>query len=153
MKVNVWIIDDRKDNYELVLTSFPSNSKEYCDFYYFDKGIEAINTLKKGLEQEEYTLLPDIVFVDYYLEDDEWRGDKITKLIIELYKRYSQKQLKPHIIAFSSIDRKNEEMLDVGATEGITKVEINGVCNEIVNNFYDKDAILTFRKPRFTYEI
>lgn len=142
-----------KSSYDLVLTSFPSDSKEYCDFCYFDKGIEAVNILKKGLEQEEYTLLPDIVFVDYYLLEGDWRGDKITKLIVELYKRYSKIELKPYIIAFSSVGKKNEEMMGVGAMESITKIDIGGICNEIVNNFYDKESILEYRKPRFTYDI
>jgi hypothetical protein len=149
LKINIWIIDDLKVNYDIVISSFPSDAKDYCDFYHFDKGMDALNLLKKALEEKDFALLPDIVFVDFYIEGDGWTGDKITKLVVELYKKYSQIKLKPYIIAFSSIGKRNEDMMKVGASESVFKMEVDGVFKEIVNNFYDRNAILSYLRPRY----
>ena len=146
MKVNIWVVDDLLVSYELVVDSFPSDADEYCSFYHFDKGMTAVNFLNKCLKEKDFDLLPDIVFVDFYIESDSWTGDKITKLIVELYKKYSQMKIKPYIIAFSSIGRRNEDIMMAGASESIVKMEIDGACSEIVNNFYDKDSIMAYRK-------
>ncbi len=148
MKTNVWVIDDQDVYFNLVKNSFPNDAIEYCVFYHFNKGMEAVNLINKCLEQNDQAMLPDIIFVDYYIEGDGWTGDKITKLIVNLYKKHSAKRLKPYIIAFSSIGRRNEDIMENGANESILKSDIDGVCDEIVNNFYDKDAIFSFRKPK-----
>lgn len=151
MKVNVWVIDDIVFNYELVIGSFPTDAVEYCNFYHFTKGMDALSTIKKALVSKDSIILPDIVFVDFYIEEDGWTGNKLIKLIIQLYKKYKKMTLKPHIIAFSSTTKRNHDMMEAGAHESVDKVEIGGRYLGIVNNFYDRDSILTYLKPRFYF--
>jgi CheY-like chemotaxis protein len=148
VKVNVWVIDDQQINFNLVKNSFPQDAFYYCNFYHFNKGMDAVNLINKSLEHQDYELLPDIVFVDYYIEGDGWTGDKITKLIVNIYKKHLSKDLKPFIVAFSSIGRRNEDIMQNGATLSIIKSEIDGACDEIVNNFYDKEAIMSYKKKK-----
>lgn len=149
-KIKIWVIDDLTQNYDLVLNSFPKDYNEYCEFYHFDKGMTALNLIKKALEEGDNLLLPDIVFMDFYIEGDGWTGDKLVKLIVELYKKYGKTSIKPYIIAFSSISKRNEDMMLAGANESLNKLDYFGVCQDIINIFYDKDSILDFIKTKYT---
>ncbi|MFW5800074.1 MAG: hypothetical protein ACOCV8_04580, partial [Spirochaetota bacterium] len=78
MKVNIWVVDDQDIYYDLVISSFPQNASEYTKFYKFNKGMDAVNTINKALLEKDYENLPDIAFIDYYIEGDGWTGDKIV---------------------------------------------------------------------------
>lgn len=149
MKVNVWVIDDKLENYKLVISSFPGDANDYCSFCHFDKGLEAVNLINKAIINKDYSMLPDIVFLDYYIEGDGWTGDKIAKLVTELYKKYSLKKIVPFIIAFSSIDKRNEDIMSEGASESVLKDEYNGICDDIINIFYNKEVVMSYIKPRY----
>jgi hypothetical protein len=40
-------------------------------------------------------------------------------------------------------------MMKVGASESVFKMEVDGVFKEIVNNFYDRNDILSYLRPRY----
>jgi len=100
LSVNIALVDDKEYGMEQIKKSLPSD---------FSGKVKWFSSAKKFLSQVEKF---DIVFLDFYLDEDGITGDSVLS------------QIRPkakYIIGFSSIPSGNKKLLDTGADFAILK--------------------------------
>lgn len=126
----IWIIDDDKNIVEacLRLWEFESKGSDY-QFNHFDKAKDAIEELKRRIENKEK--LPGTILVDGYLDLDDEELNSGPLVVNQIKKLVNGIK----IIGFSSSEAKNEEMMEAGAETAFRKTEA-----KLVGDYLKKQA-------------
>lgn len=114
----VWVIDDNKQMIDSYFRAWKGDLEKFnFSFKHFERAIEALEEIKKRIENKE--LLPGVILVDGNLDLDE---AELQDGIIVVQKI---KDLTDNIqlIGFSSDSRKNEKMIESGAQTAFSKME------------------------------
>ena len=88
--LKIAIVDDKISNRKQVRNSLPGNDFDFKEYDSFDKFFEAY---------PEAVMLPDILILDYFLE----QGRTGVDLLKNLYKLFPEAKSKVKVIGFSSI--------------------------------------------------
>ena len=124
--MNVWFVDDRSENRETWLASFPGSVHEACSLRTFGSVPEIFEALDAGDR-------PDVVFVDFFL-----RGHYGTDVIERLV---GDDLPVPLIIAHSSMGRANEGMVRSGAHLAMEKTKGVATTRSIEEAIKDPDDL------------
>lgn len=105
--MNLWLVDDHRENREAWLASFPPSVRSVCRMRTF----ESVPALFAALDDGER---PDVLFVDYFLGPND--GMEVIERLLR------EPGPPPLLIAHSSVPRMNEGMVRGGAHLSLAKV-------------------------------
>jgi CheY-like chemotaxis protein len=134
--MQIWLVDDSRLNRQSWLHSFPKDVQEQHNLSAFASVAELIERLNSGP-------WPEILFVDYFLD-----GDYGTT-VLDYFSAQSHEP--PLLIAYSSLDRANDGMLQSGAHLKFAKQPAAMVQLSIrdrIPNAAALTALLAQKKPR-----
>lgn len=118
----VWIIDDGQDAIgEIVRMWRIKISPDAYNFRHFGRASEALSEIEKRKEQHEK--IPSLIFMDGNLLDDDGdlqQGSNVIKRIRDI-----DGIEQPFIVAHSSVEPSNKDMIEAGADIAFRKAEVD----------------------------
>ena len=105
-RMQIWFVDDRLENHDTWLASFPDDVQAACTLRTF----ESVPALFQVLDAGER---PDVLFVDFFLRGHT--GEEVLDRVLH------DGGAVPLLIAHSSLDRANVAMVHLGAHLALAK--------------------------------
>ena len=136
--INIWLIDDSRINRLSWQRSFPKDIAEEHTLRTFALVPELLAALESGP-------WPDILFVDFFLD-----GDYGTT-ILEYFAEHPDEP--PFLIAYSSMDRANDGMLQAGAHLKMRKKSVSAIQPSIRERFKtvrDIETLIASKPNRYS---
>ena len=131
----VWIVDTKAANFELVVNSLPDSA--HLNLRHMPSAEEFLEQLRKRVANLE-SIVPQIVFIDFFL--GETFANDVIPQINEIFDFDPFR--KPYIVAFSSMPNANTALLDIGAQWDILKIKEADRIQEIQDLLGTKDSIV-----------
>jgi len=142
----VWVIDDARDNHDLVERSLPDGWRAAAHFHAFLAPENALALARSALADGEDALLPDVVFMDFFL--GTMHGDEATRALLELYREHDREGDRPVIVGHSSMPGASDAIVRVGADLAIRKPSTAGASAPIIDLFPDVESLRAVRRLR-----
>lgn len=105
--MKMWFVDDKRENHETWLNSFSEEIRRSCELRSFFSVSDAIAEFARGN-------LPDILFLDFFIGE---------RLGIELVRWFDNAEVRPVLIAHSSMEPANLGMVREGADFYLEKIK------------------------------
>ena len=105
--MKLWFVDDKPKNHETWFCSFSEGIKASCEIRTFLTIDELFGEFSSGI-------LPDVLFVDFFVGE---------RLGTEVIKWFANRNMRPVLIAHSSMEQANTGMVAAGADFPIEKIK------------------------------
>lgn len=136
-RVVVWVVDDLDANHALVRRSLPPGFEAVCELVAIFSAEEALLHIDVALSALEEELLPDVIFMDFFLGDSY--GNEVTKAIRRIF---ATKRLQgPYIVGHSSSPPASLEIVRAGGDVAIEKDRHASVSPGVRKLFPDVEAL------------
>ncbi len=123
--MKLWFVDDKRDNHETWVNSFPGPIKASCELRSFFSVSELINEFTAGN-------LPDILFLDFFIGE---------VLGIEVIRWFEYRAVCPVLIAHSSMNEASVGMVREGADFYLEKIKNRPYTESIRTAFQTIDDV------------
>ena len=130
--MKLWFVDDKQSNHDTWLSSFPDCIKDACELRSFSSVSEAIDEFANGN-------IPDILFLDFFIGES---------LGIHVIKWFGDQNVRPVLIAHSSMEEANLGMIREGADFHMVKIKNRLHTDAIRNVFKSMDDVWYIVKHR-----
>ncbi len=130
--MQLWFVDDKLENHTTWANSFSQDITESCELLTFLSVAEVIDELDSGN-------IPDILFLDFFI------GRRIG---VDLIRRFRNEEVRPVLIAHSSMQAANEGMVAAGADFALEKIKYKPHTASIRNAFRNVEDVAWIVKHR-----
>lgn len=132
-KYRIWVVDTKDEDYDLVKRSF--GSADWVELRHVRAAEQFLAEMDRNIFEPDE--MPHIVMLDYFMET--MFGHDILPLFHE--KLMAAADVRPYVIAFSSMEKANQTMLDAGANWEILKDKTQDKLPAITEYMGSRDAI------------
>ena len=133
-RYEVWVVDTKAANFEIVLNSVPNSA--HLLLRHIPTAEEFLNQLKVRVADFE-KVVPQVIFIDFFL--GEVFANDIIPQVVDMFE--SMPERRPYVVAFSSMPNANTAMLNIGADWDILKIKDADKIKEIEDLIGTKDTI------------
>jgi CheY-like chemotaxis protein len=124
--MRLWFVDDKPRNHEMWVSSFSEEIKSACELRSFFTIDELFSEFSSGM-------LPDLLFIDFFV------GERLGTEVIEWF---ADRDLRPVLIAHSSMEQANTGMVEAGADFHLEKIKEMPFTASIRDSFKSLDDVV-----------